>query len=128
MRLALLSAVLVAALAAMGCGTTKTKTVTETRTVTVASTPTTPPPASDDREAILDATAAFYANGTAGGIKRGDLRVVKTDGTFADVNVANEAHAILKKVGDTWVVVFDGNGSIPPDERQRFGIPADYGG
>jgi hypothetical protein len=26
------------------------------------------------------------------------------------------------------LVSFDGNGSIPPETRQRYGIPADYGG
>jgi hypothetical protein len=54
--------------------------------------------------------------------------VVKTNGTFADVLVADEAHAILKKADDTWLVVFDGNGAIPPEIRERFDIPEEYGG
>lgn len=108
-----------------GCGDEKTRTVTETRTVTV--TATTPSSPANDREAIVDATYTFYRL-SGSGIPRAQLRVVKTDGTFADVLVANEAHAILKKADDTWLVVFDGNGSIPPETRERFGIPAEYGG
>jgi hypothetical protein len=108
-----------------GCGSEKTKTVTETRTVTAS---TTPAPAPDERDAILDAVLAYYAADESAGISRGDLSVAKTDGRFADVLVAGEAHAILKQGGDTWVVVFDGNGTIPPTTVQRFGIPAEYGG
>jgi ABC-type glycerol-3-phosphate transport system substrate-binding protein len=125
-RIAAFPIVLAAALAISGCGSDKTKTVTETKTVTVTSTTATPPP--DDRSAILDAAGAFYAASTATGTKPNDLSLVKTDGTFADVNVGNEAHAILKKAGGLWVVVFDGNGSIPRETRQRYGIPAGYGG
>jgi len=117
--------VALAAVALAGCGDEKTKTVTETRTVTV--TATTPANPAGDREAIVEATYAFYRM-SGSGIPREQLRVVKTNGTFADVLVANEAHAILKKAGDTWVVVFDGNGSIPPEIRKRFNIPPEYGG
>ena len=113
------------ALFVAGCGDDKTKTVTESRTVTV--TTTSPAPPTGDREAILDATEAFYAaSGT--GINRRDLTLQKTDGRFADVLVAQDAHAILKKGGETWIVVFDGNGAIPAATRERFGIPAEYGG
>jgi hypothetical protein len=117
---------LVAAAAIAGCGSDETKTVTDTKTVTVT-TPTTAP-APDERGAILDAVLAYYAADESGGISRSDLSVAKTDGRFADVLVAGEAHAILKKGGDTWVVVFDGNGIIPPTTVQRFGIPPEYGG
>jgi hypothetical protein len=98
------------------------KTVTETKTVT------TPAQPQRDADAILDATAAFYAAGVGGGVTRENLSLVKMNGTFADVLVAGDAHAILKKGGDRWIVVWDGNGIIPPETRDRFGIPADYGG
>lgn len=125
MRLPALALALAAAVAFAGCDETKTRTVTETRTVTVtAAAPSKP---AGDREAIVDATYTFYRL-SGSGIPRAELRVVKTDGTFADVRVANEAHAILKKADDTWLVVFDGNGSIPPETRERFGIPPEYGG
>ena len=115
-----------AAVALAGCGDDEeTKTVTETRTVTV--TATTPANPAGDREAIVDATYTFYRL-SGSGIPREELRVEKTDGTFADVRVANEAHAILKKADDTWLVVFDGNGPIPPETRERFSIPPEYGG
>jgi ABC-type glycerol-3-phosphate transport system substrate-binding protein len=120
-----LATLALAALFVAGCGDGTTKTVTETRTVTVAT--AAPAPPTGDREAILDATEAFYAaSGT--GINRRDLTLQKTDGRFADVLVAQDAHAILKKGGETWIVVFDGNGTIPPATRERFGIPAEYGG
>ena len=123
MRRAILVPLAVLALA--GCGEDKTKTVTETRTVTVTTTTTAQP--ADERTAILNAAQAFY-EASGGGVVREDLSVVKTNGRFADVLVAGEAHAILKKGGNTWVVVFDGNGAIPPAVRDRFGIPTDYGG
>ena len=119
--------ILASALAAVtlaGCGDETTKTVTETRTVTVTATTSASP--AGDREAIVDATFAFYRL-SGGGVRREDLRVVKTNGTFADVLVANEAHAILKKADDTWLVVFDGNGAVPPEIRERYDIPPDYG-
>jgi ABC-type glycerol-3-phosphate transport system substrate-binding protein len=115
---------LIAALATVGCGGGDTKTVTETKTVTVTNTT----PAPTDQDAILDAATAFYAAGTGSGIPRSDLKVVKTNGTFADVQVGTDAHVILKKGGNTWVVLWDGNGTSPPETRQRFAIPADYGG
>ena len=124
MRRLLPLALLLAALA--GCGDDKTKTVTETRTVTV--TKTTPAAPADDKTAILDAAEAFYAASADNSVKRSDLSIVKNDDRFADVLVAGEAHAILKKGGDTWVVVFDGNGAIPQEIRDRFGIPPEYGG
>lgn len=114
-----------AALALAGCGDSETRTVTDTRTVTVTATTASTP--AGDREAIVDATYTFYRL-SGSGIPREELRVVKTDGTFADVQVADEAHAILKKADDTWLVVWDGNGAIPPETRERFGIPAAYGG
>ena len=110
------------ALGVAGCGGGDTKTVTETKTVT------TPAQPQRDADAILDATAAFYAAGASGGVKRESLSLVKSNGTVADVLVAGEAHAILKKGDDRWVVVWDGNGIMPPETRDRFGIPADYGG
>jgi hypothetical protein len=124
-RLLPFALVLAATVSAIGCGSGDTKTVTETKTVTAPAATT---PAGNDNDAILDAAVALYAAGPDSQISRGDLTVVKTNGTFADVNVANEAHVILKKAANTWIVVFDGNGSIPPETRQRFGIPAEYGG
>ncbi|MDX6698773.1 MAG: hypothetical protein QOE65_2170 [Solirubrobacteraceae bacterium] len=118
-------AIALAAVTFAGCGDAKTKTVTETRTVTV--TATTPSKPASDREAIVDATFTFYRL-SGSGIPRDQLQVQKTDGTFADVLVATDAHAILKKADDTWLVVFDGNGSIPPETRKRFSIPPEYGG
>ena len=108
-----------------GCGDEKTKTVTETRTVTVTS--TTPSTPATQRTAIVDATYAFYRL-SGSGIPREELRVEKTNGTFADVNVANEGHAILKQADGTWLVVWDGNGTIPPETRERYSIPPEYGG
>jgi hypothetical protein len=125
LRLFGLGSFVILALVVAACGGSDTKTVTETKTVTAPAATT---PAGSDQDAILHAVVAFYAAGTDSGIGRGDLKVVKTNGTFADVQVGTDAHAILKQGGDTWVVVFDGNGSIPPETRQRFGIPADYGG
>ena len=95
----------------------------------MTATTTTPAPAAPagDRQAIVDATYTFYRL-SGSGIPRAELRVVKTDGTFADVQVADEAHAILKKADDTWLVVWDGNGAVPPETRERFGIPPGYGG
>src|SRR5688500_6790076 len=119
-----LPALALATVTLAGCGDEPTKTVTETRTVTVTATTAANP--AGDREAIVNATFAFYRL-SGGGVSREDLRVVKTDGTFADVLVANEAHAILKKADDTWLVVFDGNGAVPPEIRERFDIPPDYG-
>ena len=113
------------ALFVVGCGDEKAETVTESKTVTV--TTTTPAAPTDERQAILDAAQAFY-DASGGGVVRADLSVVKTNGRFADVLVAGDAHAILKKGGDTWVVIFDGNGAVPPETRDRFGIPPDYGG
>src|SRR5687767_10844540 len=91
MRIPLLAGAL-AAVSLAGCGDQKTETVTETRTVTVTATTAASP--AGDREAILDATFAFYRL-SGDGVPREDLRVVKTNGTFADVLVADEAHAIL---------------------------------
>ena len=113
------------ALSLAGCGGDETKTVTETRTVTA--TATTPASPASEREAIVDATYTFYRL-SGSGIPRDELRVEKTNGTFADVLVANEAHAILKQADGTWLVVFDGNGAIPPETRERFSIPPEYGG
>ncbi len=118
-----LLAVLGAGLAFAGCGGGTTTVIT---TVVPGGTATTQ--TSADEGAILDAAVAFYKATGDDTFDRSQLKLVKTNGQFADVLVAQEAHVILKKGGDTWVVVWDGNGTMPPETRSRFGVPPDYGG
>jgi hypothetical protein len=113
---------LVAFLGPAGCGDDETRTVTVTRTATT----TAPQSRAADREAILDSVLAYYAADESAGVARSDLRIEKHNGRFADVVIANEAHAILKKARDHWIVLFDGNGVIPQDTVARFGIPPEY--
>jgi ABC-type glycerol-3-phosphate transport system substrate-binding protein len=112
-----------ACLGAAGCGgDEETRTVTVNRTVTAAA----PDSRAAEREAILDAVVAYYAADETAGVDRGDLRIEKTNRRFADVVIADEAHAILKKARGQWIVLFDGNGVIPQDTVARFGIPPEY--
>lgn len=111
-----------ACLGVAGCGDEDTRTVTVTRTVTAAA----PESRAADREAILDSVMAYYAADESAGVDRDDLRIEKTNGRFADVVIADEAHAILKKARGQWIMLFDGNGVIPQDTVARFGIPPEY--
>jgi hypothetical protein len=57
------------------------------------------------------------------------FRILKLEGPFALTYVGQDRTAgnpeqVLKKVGDTWVPLFQGNGGLDETERKAYGIPA----
>ncbi len=88
------------------------------------------PTATDDKALIIAAVTAAVNAPVSAKDSKVTVNVMKQGAEFAYTNAAFEggggAAYILKKIDDTWTVIFSGQEAVDQETIDRYGIPAEY--
>lgn len=83
----------------------------------------------NDKAAIEQAVIAAVQARVANEEVKPQVNILKQNAEWAYVGVGfgeGGARNILKKVNDTWVIVSGGNGEVPQEDIDAYGIPEEY--
>lgn len=84
----------------------------------------------DDKSLIIETVTARAKAPVSAKDSKATVNIMKQGSEFAYTNVGFEggggAAYILKKVDDTWTIIFSGQDVVPESVVETFGIPAEY--